>query len=59
MIYLLFVEETMTDVRMELAAEEGLQTSEGGNPTHEVSEAGFLLLGLEMEEQQYVTSAFL
>jgi hypothetical protein len=45
----------MTQVRLELANEELAEAKLGAELSHEVSPNTFLQIGLELEEQQYVT----
>ena len=49
----------MTDVRLELANEEAADISRGKESLHDVSAAKWLVMGLDLEEQQCVIFAFL
>ena len=46
---------TMTDVRLELAKEKNEDIVRGAESLHEVSAGKWLAIGLELEEQQYVS----
>ena len=46
---------TMTDVRLELAKEENEDAMRGAESLHEVSAGKWLAIGLDLEEQQYVS----
>jgi hypothetical protein len=50
------VVSTMAQVRLELATEELRNAKTGSASVHNVSSNSFLLLGLELEEQQYVSA---
>src|ERR1700733_7110745 len=49
----------MADVRLELANEEAADVSRGKESLHNVSAAKWLVIGLDLEEQQCVTFTFL
>jgi hypothetical protein len=48
---------TMTEVRLELANEENEDAARGRETLHEVSAGKWLTIGLDLEEQQYVSLA--
>lgn len=48
------LELTLADVRRELNAAEDAEMSSGVMPLHATTASQFLLVGLELEEQQYV-----
>lgn len=45
---------TLQDVRLELAREDAMQAALGNLPRHKVSSVAFLIIGLELEDSQYV-----
>lgn len=45
---------SLQDVRLELSKEEAAEASSGNRQTHKVSMTGFLTMGLELEDKQYV-----
>ena len=45
---------TLQDVQLELSKEEAAEASSGNHQTHKVSMTGFLTMGLELEDRQYV-----
>ena len=47
---------TLQDVRLELSKEEAAEASSSNCQTHKVSLTGFLTMGLELEDRQYVTN---
>jgi hypothetical protein len=44
----------LQDVRLELAKEDSKSAAQGEEISHKTSLTGFLITGLELEEQQYV-----
>lgn len=47
--------ETLADVKLELAKEEAADATRGIIRSHDTSASTFLTVGLELEEQQYVS----
>jgi hypothetical protein len=46
---------TEQDVRLQFATEEAEEAKKGGPMLHEVTPSGFVVAGLELEDQQYVS----
>lgn len=51
----LFAATTLQDVRLELMKEEAAAAAEGAVSPHKMSLTSFLVLGLDLEDQQYVS----
>ena len=57
--FILNIASTMQDVQLELAKSDAILAGQGGPFVHKSSLTSFITQGLELEEQQYVSSSSL